>query len=161
MPKSALLSLGRGRCRCKTASQVRDCSGLTLEGVLVPTASGAFLNLSFRISILAVVREYGLTSTDFAANDLAMEMLYLIEVKTIEMKASHKLNARLQQATLAAQEQASIDALTGLKNRRAMDQIVADFLSSGQAFALMHLDFDLFKSVNDTFGYAAGDHVMQ
>ena len=77
------------------------------------------------------------------------------------MEASRKLNARLQQAALAAQERAFTDALTGLKNRRAMDQIVADFLSSGQAFALMHFDFDLFKSVNDTFGYAAGDHVLQ
>lgn len=129
--------------------------------MLVPTPSGAFLNLSFEISILAAVREYGLTSTDFAATDLAMEILYLIEAKTIAMKASHKLNARLQQATLAAQEQASTDALAGLKNRRAMDRIIAGFLSSGQAFALMHLDLDLLKSVNDTFGYAAVDHVLQ
>ena len=132
MPNSALLSLGRGRCRCKTNSQVRECSGLTLEGVLVPTASGAFLNLSFRISILAAVREYGLTSTDFAANDLAMEMLYLIEAKTIAMEASRKLNARLQQAALAAQERAFTDALTGLKNRRAINRIIAGFYPEGR-----------------------------
>jgi diguanylate cyclase (GGDEF)-like protein len=143
----------------KRRLRFREGSGLTLKGVLVPTASGAFLNLSFGISILAAVREFGLTSTDFAVTDLAMEMLYLIEAKTIAMEASRKLNARLQQATLAAQEQASTDALTGLKNRGAMDQIIAGFLSSGQAFALMQLD--LFKSVNDNFGHAAGDHVLQ
>jgi diguanylate cyclase (GGDEF)-like protein len=142
----------------KLRLRFREGSGLTLKGVLVPTASGAFLNLSFGISILAAVREFGLTSTDFTATDLAMEILYLIEAKTIAMEASRKLNARMQQATLAAQE-ASTDALTSLKNRRAMDQIIAGFLSSGQAFALMQLD--LFKSVNDTFGHAAGDHVLQ
>jgi len=134
---------------------------LALKGVLVPTRSGAILNLSFGISIVTAVREYALTGADFAATDLAMEMLYLVEAKSVAMGASRKLNARLQETTMAAQEEAFTDALTGLKNRRAMDHIMDQFLASQRVFALMHLDLDRFKLVNDTFGHAAGDHVLQ
>ena len=134
---------------------------LALKGVLVPTPMGAVLNLSFGISIVTAVREYALTGTDFAATDLAMEMLYLFEAKSVAMGESRKLNARLQETTLAAQEEAFTDSLTGLKNRRAMDHIMDQFLASEKVFALMHLDLDRFKLVNDTFGHAAGDHVLQ
>lgn len=134
---------------------------LALKGVLVPTPMGAVLNLSFGISIVTAVREYALTGTDFAATDLAMEMLYLVEAKSVAMGESRKLNARLQETTLAAQEEAFTDSLTGLKNRRAMDHIMDQFLASEKVFALMHLDLDRFKLVNDTFGHAAGDHVLQ
>ena len=134
---------------------------LALKGVLVPTPMGAVLNLSFGISIVTAVREYALTGTDFAATDLAMEMLYLVEAKSVAMGESRKLNARLQETTLAAQEEAFTDSLTGLKNRRAMDHIMDQFLASEKLFALMHLDLDRFKLVNDTFGHAAGDHVLQ
>ena len=134
---------------------------LALKGVLVPTPMGAVLNLSFGISIVTAVREYALTGTDFAATDLAMEMLYLVEAKSVAMGESRKLNARLQETTLAAQEEAFTDSLTGLKNRRAMDHIMDQFLASEKVFALMHLDLDRFKLVNDTFGHAAGDHVPQ
>ncbi|MDB3910883.1 GGDEF domain-containing protein [Paracoccaceae bacterium] len=134
---------------------------LALKGVLVPTPMGAVLNLSFGISIVTAVREHALTGTDFAATDLAMEMLYLVEAKSVAMGESRKLNARLQETTLAAQEEAFTDSLTGLKNRRAMDHIMDQFLASEKVFALMHLDLDRFKLVNDTFGHAAGDHVLQ
>lgn len=134
---------------------------LALKGVLMPTPMGAVLNLSFGISIVTAVREYALTGTDFSATDLAMEMLYLVEAKSVAMGESRKLNARLQETTLAAQEEAFTDSLTGLKNRRAMDHIMDQFLASEKVFALMHLDLDRFKPVNDTFGHAAGDHVLQ
>lgn len=135
----------------------------TLKGVLMPSsaACGAIVNLSFGISIMDGVRDYALTSTDFAATDLTIEMLYLIEAKSAAMEASRKLNLRLQGAMIAAEEQAFTDTLTGLKNRRAVDFTLPRLVEKGSGFALLQMDLDYFKAVNDTYGHAAGDHVLQ
>ncbi|MCV2890219.1 GGDEF domain-containing protein [Ruegeria aquimaris] len=141
----------------------RDNPRTALKGVVVPLPAdeGAVINLSFGISILDAVRDYALTSADFSGTDLAIELLYLVEAKSAAMEASRTLNLRLQGAMIAAEEQAYTDTLTGLKNRRAMDHILARLTNSVTPFSLMHLDLDYFKSVNDTLGHAAGDHVLQ
>lgn len=129
--------------------------GVTLEGL-----DGLLLDMSFGISVVDTIRTYDLTIADFAATDLAVEMLYLIEAKSAAMNESHKLNARLQGAKIAAEEQAYTDTLTGLKNRRAMDHVLSRFVTAGEEFGLMQVDLDYFKAVNDTMGHAAGDHVL-
>lgn len=139
----------------------RETPQTDLKGVMMRCGTMSVLNLSFGISVLDSVRDYDLTNADFAATDLIIEMLYLIEAKSAAMEASRKLNMRLQGAKIAAEEQAFTDTLTGLKNRRAMDHVLGRLISSGQTFALMHLDLDFFKAVNDTMGHAAGDHVLQ
>ncbi|SCZ69006.1 GGDEF domain-containing protein [Epibacterium ulvae] len=134
-----------------------------IKGMLapLPNCGGAFINLSFGISVLEAVQDYDLTSADFAPTDLTIEMLYLVEAKSAAMEASRQLNTRLQGAKIAAEEQAFTDTLTGLKNRRAMDHVLGRLLKSGRDFALMHVDLDFFKQVNDTMGHAAGDAVLQ
>lgn len=136
-----------------------------LKGVLAPFpvqgGDGALVNLSFGISVADAVREFGLTGLDFAPTDLTTEMLYLIEAKSAAMEESRSLNLRLETARIAAEEQAFTDTLTGLRNRRALDHLLERQREGGQAFALMHLDLDYFKQVNDTHGHATGDHVLQ
>lgn len=140
-----------------------------LKGVLEPLPDGAglgpeggaVLNLSFGISIVDAVRDFELSNSDFAATDLAMEMLYLVEAKSAAMEASRKLNLRLQGAKIAAEEQAFTDTLTGLKNRRALEHVLARLSETESDFALMNVDLDYFKTVNDTLGHAAGDFVLQ
>ena len=57
------------------------------------------------------------------------------------------------------------DALTGLPNRssfyRKLDQDIEAALGTGQRVAVLCLDLDRFKEVNDLFGHAAGDIVLQ
>ncbi len=141
----------------------QDAPQTAFKGLIapLPDGSGAVVNLSFGISILDAVRDYALTSADFSGTDLAIELLYLVEAKSAAMEASRSLNLRLQGAMLAAEEQAYTDTLTGLKNRRAMDHILGHLISMKSSFALMHLDLDFFKSVNDRLGHAAGDYVLQ
>lgn len=154
--------------------QMRRATRADLKAVLVPLPEadgpeagaigprgGAVVNLSFGISVVEAVRAFNLTSADFAATDLTIEMLYLMEAKTAAMEASRTLNLRLQGAMIAAEEKAYTDQLTGLKNRRAAIYLLERLIDSEQDFALMHVDLDFFKAVNDTMGHAAGDHVLR
>lgn len=57
---------------------------------------------------------------------------------------------------------ASHDPLTGVANRAAMCRAIEHTAASSGAFpGLLMIDLDEFKSVNDTHGHAAGDHVLQ
>lgn len=70
-----------------------------------------------------------------------------------------------EQALIDVHESALKDGLTQIYNRRVFD----DRLKSEYAYAIRHdrtlalllIDVDHFKSVNDTFGHQAGDHVLQ
>jgi diguanylate cyclase (GGDEF)-like protein len=57
------------------------------------------------------------------------------------------------------------DALTGLPNRasfaRTLDEEIARARRTGQKFAVLALDLDRFKEVNDLFGHPAGDALLQ
>ena len=143
--------------------QLRDAPQTEVKGILVPgfAPDHSIVNLSFGISVVDAVSDYALSSADFAATDLTVEMLYLVEAKSAAMDASRKLNLRLQGAMIAAEEQAFTDTLTGLKNRRAMDHVLARHIQWDTRFGLMQIDLDWFKAVNDTLGHAAGDHVLQ
>lgn len=63
-----------------------------------------------------------------------------------------------------AEEQARTDVLTGLANRRAFIEALGAEIGRaarlGQPLALVMLDLDHFKEVNDTYGHVAGDRVL-
>jgi len=71
----------------------------------------------------------------------------------------------LKQQERQLQVQARMDSLTGLPNRRAFEERLGDSLArisrSGASLALLYLDVDYFKQINDTFGHAAGDIVLK
>src|SRR5258705_11851350 len=60
---------------------------------------------------------------------------------------------------------ARYDALTKIPNRmqfqHLLQQTIARGLRSGQVVALLYLDMDRFKEVNDTFGHASGDRLLE
>jgi diguanylate cyclase (GGDEF)-like protein/PAS domain S-box-containing protein len=60
---------------------------------------------------------------------------------------------------------ARYDALTKVPNRmqfhHLLQQAIARGLRSGQSVALLYLDMDRFKEVNDTFGHGSGDRVLE
>lgn len=70
---------------------------------------------------------------------------------------------RQRRAVLALHEDAHTDALTGLLNRRALDDLLPRVLrdARGGSVAVLMLDLDRFKSFNDSFGHQAGDEVLR
>ena len=131
-----------------------------LVGVAVPAGSGILMKLSPGIGVVDAVARHRLTISDFAPTDLAVELLYLVEAIDAAMSEARTLNSRLEDARIRAQEAAFTDALTGLRNRRALDHLLGRLIATGTPFALMNVDLDRFKAVNDTHGHAAGDHVL-
>jgi diguanylate cyclase (GGDEF)-like protein/PAS domain S-box-containing protein len=56
--------------------------------------------------------------------------------------------------------QAHTDPLTRLPNRAFFQQTLEDTIGRGAPFAVLFIDLDQFKHVNDSLGHAAGDHLL-
>lgn len=56
---------------------------------------------------------------------------------------------------------ASVDSLTGLQNRRRIEEGLELRISQRQPFAVLIFDLNAFKQVNDTYGHTAGDDVLR
>lgn len=69
--------------------------------------------------------------------------------------------AALRQANAALAELAQTDGLTGLANRRRFVGALADAVALPQPLALMMIDVDHFKRINDRFGHLAGDACLR
>lgn len=107
------------------------------------------------------------TALDLGANDLMFEGFdpeeLVLRVKTqIRRK---KMADRLRETMRDGLRLAVIDPLTNLYNRRYamphLARIAERAKTTGRPYAVMVLDIDRFKSVNDTYGHAAGDAVLQ
>ncbi|WP_254018965.1 bifunctional diguanylate cyclase/phosphodiesterase [Mesorhizobium escarrei] len=77
---------------------------------------------------------------------------------------SESKNAELESAKARIEHIALHDSLTGLPNRRYLDQVLEDYAANarraGGYAALLHIDLDRFKHINDTLGHAAGDAML-
>ncbi|WP_274649774.1 sensor domain-containing diguanylate cyclase [Paenibacillus humicola] len=82
------------------------------------------------------------------------EVNLLTKAVLVAIDAVHKNNTELIRA-------AATDTLTGLMNRRTLDDILAKWTENGQLFSLIILDIDRFKAVNDTYGHQVGDEVLK
>ncbi len=70
-------------------------------------------------------------------------------------------NRELEAAHVRIEYNALHDHLTGLPNRRYLDQQLDEWVSDGlRHSAILHIDLDRFKQINDTLGHQAGDAML-
>lgn len=76
-----------------------------------------------------------------------------------------RYTAELRSSVKASIELAITDSLTGLYNRRYLEShlahLIEHFINRGKALAILAIDVDFFKPINDTYGHDAGDKVLQ
>lgn len=94
----------------------------------------------------------------------AEEISYLADV-TWEIIDTRRAQQELKQANELLANQARIDFLTGIYNRRMFDGLLTAEIARAYRYnnplSIIMLDIDHFKQVNDTLGHTTGDHVLQ
>jgi diguanylate cyclase (GGDEF)-like protein len=106
----------------------------------------------------------GLTLHDFAASDAVVDYVLLLQNQTRALDEARALTTRLHETAEQLTHHAFHDSLTGLPNRaRLLDHLqrrLQEPQTAGRQLAVLTLDLDGFKAVNDSYGHSAGDEVL-
>jgi diguanylate cyclase len=127
-------------------------------------------------------KEFGATLAEFFANDLEKSLGTLQELIDrlvdetrkmagrsayvgVRMKESAEKIEALERNLETALRDATVDGLTGVANRKCFDtsvrQLAGNAMNSGDDLAMLMVDIDHFKAVNDTWGHLVGDSVLR
>jgi len=124
--------------------------------VTLPTTDNS-LQLSLTIALITLL--ISASSISAALSDQKLQS------KEHDLRRVNVLLSQLDQARVSLQQAAHYDALTNLINRRGFNQVFAERLveqsSNEGMLAVMFLDIDHFKRINDSLGHDAGDELLK
>lgn len=138
-----------------------------LRGQLIASNPGSILFLgTLLVTAANSLDESGFSLADFAPYDTTPEILILHRFREMQIKGMEQQNLKLQnviEARDTLDTYANTDELTGIANRRGFWSMGSKWLQkfNDSATALMVMDLDRFKVINDNFGHDAGDALLQ
>lgn len=154
---SAALLLGAGIFSMHFTAMAALNLVLPESGQPMPTAQTNHLQLGLTVALITLLILGSAISAALADKKL--------QNKEEDLRRVNALLSQLDQARMSLQQAANYDALTNLINRRGFNQIFAEKLcqktTEGGMLAVMFLDIDHFKRINDSLGHDAGDELLK
>jgi len=92
----------------------------------------------------------------FAMTTFLIPLFYLKFIGKV-----HEKNDELSEILSTTKHDANHDILTGLPNRKRYKEEINKIIKSKEFFALLFIDLNKFKAINDTYGHDVGDSVLQ
>jgi diguanylate cyclase (GGDEF)-like protein len=129
------------------------------RAIVAPDASAMHVPIRFGGVVRGVIAMAGFAGSPFDELDASLfeKWALLLSVRINELHLS-AANARLEVL-------AGVDALTGIYNRRAFGELMAQAwarcAAGGSSFAIAMIDVDLFKSFNEKYGHVGGDACLK
>ncbi|MBK8973334.1 MAG: diguanylate cyclase [Hahellaceae bacterium] len=125
-----------------------------------------YLMLGLYVSVMKSVKNLAESAKRVARGDLESPIKgETADEMQIIAESMDAMRQQLQIRERELREISLIDGLTGLRNRRYFDESLLAHFALGKRrkghFALVLIDLDFFKQINDRYGHAAGDHVLQ
>ncbi|WP_274517870.1 putative bifunctional diguanylate cyclase/phosphodiesterase [Pseudomonas sp. GM49] len=154
---SASLLLGAGILSMHLTAMA--AFNMVLPGDSLPAQTGEHsqLQLALTVTVMALLIIGSSISAALADKKL--------QHKDHDLQRVNSLLSQLDQARMSLQQVAHYDPLTNLINRRGFNQIFAEKLiektNEGGMLAVMFLDIDHFKRINDSLGHDAGDDLLK
>ena len=134
--------------------------------LIIVIATGSKFNVllvGFAITILLMIVRQVFTILE---NQSLLKNFYVLN-RDLEDKVTERtreltiINTELNQANKLLSYRSSHDSLTGLTNRASMNELIPRLISVRQKFALLFLDLDNFKHINDSLGHSMGDSLLK
>jgi len=160
---------GHSRLRAARRAEIADLVTLFRDVTVTVTGEGTALTAEMTASAARFAALGNINDIRLLKDRLAREVTRLKDTALArEQKWQSVINGFkekvevLEDQLLTTQQEASLDPLTGVANRRLFDRSLQAFMKDGShRFAVVLIDVDDFKHINDQHGHEVGDRVLQ